>query len=88
MPGQRKRGILVRELDLKGSCALHLCALCGHPELTELLCHLGADPCGRNQQGLCPLQLVAHCSSCNCLCISNKVLFPIHSPQRNSCAST
>ncbi len=70
---QRKRGIVVREADLQGSSALHLCALCGHPELTELLCKLGADPSRKNKHGSRPLHLVSQCSSSNCVCISNKV---------------
>lgn len=39
----RKRGLEVREKDIMGATALHMCALCGHPELTSLLCKLGAD---------------------------------------------
>jgi len=69
----RKRGIVVREMDLQGSTALHLCALCGHPELTETLCKLGADPSRKNNNGLRPLNLVSQCSSSNCVCISNKL---------------
>ena len=70
---QRKRGIVVREAELQGSTALHLCALCGHPDLTELLCKRGADASRKNKQGTRPLHLVAQCSSSNCVCISNKV---------------
>eukprot|EP00960_Hanusia_phi_P074616 768277-Hanusia_phi.AAC.1 len=69
----RKRGISVQESDLQGSTALHMSALCGHPELVEVLCKLGADPTRRNLHGDRPSMLISSCSTSNCICISNKV---------------
>ena len=58
---------------MQGSTALHMSALCGHPELVEVLCKLGADPTRRNLRGDRPSMLISSCSTSNCICISNKV---------------